>query len=230
MLKASRKTRSLNRSTRELNASGYCRACNNLAISSSMRGPAVGCVPSCLGRTCHALYTTSENRRFQELNTTPPVGTRSTASDSGSCLPMCHSEESGTEWNPSLPTPPVGTRSTASDSGSCLPMCHSEKSGTEWNPSLPTLASLREQLRHGGGFDQLTRLIEMVVDDRARLNAERVINGRQQLHGVDRLFQRARSRFVRFAVHITALHARAGDDRRVAIRPMIPPIGTVAVS
>jgi hypothetical protein len=67
----------------------------------------------------------------------PPVGTRSTASDSGSCLPRSHHEQSGTEWNPSLPTPRVGTRSTASDSGSCLSMGHHEKSGTEWNPSLP---------------------------------------------------------------------------------------------
>src|SRR5579862_370057 len=43
----------------------------------------------------------------ESVPTTPPVGTRSTASHSGSCLPICHNEKSGREWNPSLPTAPV---------------------------------------------------------------------------------------------------------------------------
>ena len=46
---------------------------------------------------------------------------------------------------------------------------------------------LREQRRHRLRLHQLARLVEVVVDDRLRVDAERVVDRRQQLGRVDRV-------------------------------------------
>ena len=50
--------------------------------------------------------------------------------------------------------------------------------------------ALGEQLGDRLGFDQLAWLVEVVVDDRLRVDAERVVNRRQQFARVYRIFDR----------------------------------------
>ena len=54
-----------------------------------------------------------------------------------------------------------------------------------------------EQVRHRLGLDQLARLVQVVVDDRVRVDADGVVDRRQQLAGMDRVLERGRSRSCR---------------------------------
>ena len=49
-----------------------------------------------------------------------------------------------------------------------------------------------EEPGHGLGLDQLAGLVQVVVDDRLRVDAEGVVDRRQQLAGMDRVVQRGR--------------------------------------
>ena len=55
---------------------------------------------------------------------------------------------------------------------------------------LAKLLALGKQLGDRLGFDQLAWLVEVVVDDRLRVDAERVVNRRQQFARVYRIFDR----------------------------------------
>src|SRR5262249_42997595 len=77
---------------------------------------------------------------------------------------------------------------------------------------------------------QLARLIEVVVHDRVRVDANRMVNCRQQITGVDWVVERSRSGIVGPSVYVPAAHAGAGDDRGVAIRPVVATIGAVGIA
>src|SRR5438132_8519431 len=79
-------------------------------------------------------------------------------------------------------------------------------------------------------LDQLARLVEVVVHYRARIQPDTVVNGRQQVAGVDRVFQRGRGRLVRLAVDEAALDAGAGDAGGVAVRPVVAAVVIVLVA
>ena len=53
--------------------------------------------------------------------------------------------------------------------------------------TLIWLPNSREEPGHGVGLDQLAGLVQVVVDDRGRVDAEGVVDRRQQLAGVDRV-------------------------------------------
>ena len=79
-------------------------------------------------------------------------------------------------------------------------------------------------------LDQLARLVEVVVHDRIRVNAERVIDRGQQFGGMNGVRVRRTAGFVGFAEHIAALDAGPADHSGVAVRPVIPAIGAVVVA
>src|SRR5262249_36574459 len=56
---------------------------------------------------------------------------------------------------------------------------------------------------------QLARLVQVVVDDRLRVDADRVVDSRQEIGRVDRVFQRGAGRLVALAVDEAALDAGA---------------------
>src|SRR3954467_10511926 len=64
-----------------------------------------------------------------------------------------------------------------------------------------------EESADGLGLDQLARLLEVVIDDRRRVDAEGVVDRRQQFARVDRVFQRGRPGLIRLAVDVAALDA-----------------------
>ena len=70
----------------------------------------------------------------------------------------------------------------------------------------------------------------MVIDDGAGIDAEAVVNRGEKLARMDRIRQRGRSGLVGLAVDMPAANAGAGDDGRVAIRPVVAAVGTVAVA
>ena len=70
----------------------------------------------------------------------------------------------------------------------------------------------------------------MVVDDRGRVDAEGVVDRGQQLAGVDGVVERGGAGLVRLAVDVAAADAGAGDDGRVAVRPVVAAVGAVAVA
>src|SRR5262245_5716341 len=61
----------------------------------------------------------------------------------------------------------------------------------------------RENSRQNAGdrlaLDQLARLVQVVVDDRRRVDADRVVDRRQKLARMDRVLQRGRGCLVRLA-------------------------------
>ena len=71
---------------------------------------------------------------------------------------------------------------------------------------------LDEQACEGLGLDQLAGLVQVVVDHRIRIDANGVIDGREQLAGMDRVLHGSRAGLVGLAMNMTALDARAGDD------------------
>src|SRR5688500_2966095 len=69
------------------------------------------------------------------------------------------------------------------------------------------LNELREQPRHHLRLHQLARLVEVVVDQRVRVDAEAVVDRRQHLAGVDRVLARPGGGAVRLAVDVAPLDA-----------------------
>ena len=62
----------------------------------------------------------------------------------------------------------------------------------------------REDGCHGLPLDQLARLVEVVVDDRIRLDADRVVDGGEQFRRVYRMFDRGAGGLVALAVDVAA--------------------------
>jgi hypothetical protein len=79
-------------------------------------------------------------------------------------------------------------------------------------------------------LDELTRLVQVVVDDRGRIDADTVINRRQDIERMDGVLDRRRRGLVRFSVDESALDPGAGDAARVAIGPMIAAVIVVLVA
>ena len=70
-----------------------------------------------------------------------------------------------------------------------------------------------EQPGDGVGLDQLAGLVEVVEDDRGRVDAEGVVDRGQQLAGVDRVGERGGAGLVRLAVDVAAADARRRRGR-----------------
>ena len=70
----------------------------------------------------------------------------------------------------------------------------------------------------------------MIVNDRLGVDADGVVDRREELRGVDRIFCGSRAGGVGFAMHITALDACATNDCGIAVRPVITSIGAVVVT
>ena len=70
----------------------------------------------------------------------------------------------------------------------------------------------------------------MVVDDGLRVDAEGVVDRREQFGGVHGVALRGGGGLVGLAVDVAALDAGAADDARVAIRPVVAAVGTVVVA
>src|SRR5205809_6307059 len=77
---------------------------------------------------------------------------------------------------------------------------------------------------------QLARLVQVVVHDRVRVDADAVVDCGQQLLWVDRVLQRSGRGLVGLAVHQAALDAGAGDAGGVAVRRVVASVGGVAVA
>src|SRR5262249_36047215 len=89
---------------------------------------------------------------------------------------------------------------------------------------------LGEQRRYRLGFHQLTRLIEMIEHNRLGMDAQSVVNCRQYFDRMNGAFNRRGGRRVALAMNVAPLDARASDDRRVAIRPVIAAVGCVGIA
>src|SRR5437660_2516157 len=91
-------------------------------------------------------------------------------------------------------------------------------------------AALRQYPAHDLPLHQLARLVQVVVHDGVRVDADRVIDGRQEVLGVDRVVERGGGGVVRAAVDMAAADAGTCGDGGVAIRPVVAAIGAVTVA
>src|SRR5437867_5997323 len=87
-----------------------------------------------------------------------------------------------------------------------------------------------EQRRDGLSLDQFARLIEVVVNDSVRVDAQGMINCGQNLDRMDRVFRRRRSGGIGFAVERATPDSRAGNEGGVTIGPVVPAIRRIAVA
>src|SRR5262249_38491464 len=85
----------------------------------------------------------------------------------------------------------------------------------------PTKAWLRQNPANHTPLHQLARLVEVVVHDRLGVDADAVVDRRQQVLRVDRVLQRRRGGAVRTPVDEAAADAGAGDAGGVAVRPVV---------
>src|SRR5205807_3734027 len=83
---------------------------------------------------------------------------------------------------------------------------------------------------HRFALDQFARLVELVVDDGAGIDADAVVDGGEELAGVDGFFDGGGGGLVGLAVDQAALDAGAGDDAGVAIGPVIAAVVVVVVA
>src|SRR5580698_5139393 len=79
-------------------------------------------------------------------------------------------------------------------------------------------------------FDHLSRLIEMVVDNRRRIEANGVVDRGEQIGRWNRVFKRAARGLVALAVDKAPLDAGSTNAGCVAIGPVISAIGTIAIA
>ena len=70
----------------------------------------------------------------------------------------------------------------------------------------------------------------MIVHDRIRRDADGLVNGRQQLSGMDGILQRSGCGLIALAVDIAALDPCPSGESGVAVGPVVAAIVTVAVS
>ena len=96
-----------------------------------------------------------------------------------------------------------------------------------WTLRLRRSDWLQKQPVHRLRLHEFARLVQVVVNDRLRGNADSVIDAGEQFGGMHGLVLRARASRVTFAVDVAALRTRACDDCGVAIRPVVASIGSV---
>jgi len=70
----------------------------------------------------------------------------------------------------------------------------------------------------------------MVVHDRLGVNAEGVVDRRQDFDWVDRAFERGGGGGVALAVDVAALEAGASHHGCVAVGPMVAAVGGIAIA
>ena len=70
----------------------------------------------------------------------------------------------------------------------------------------------------------------MIQNHCVRVDAERVINRRENLRRMDGVLGGRRTGGVGFSVNDAAFDARTGNQRGVTIRPVIAAIGRIAIS
>src|SRR5262249_18361493 len=104
-----------------------------------------------------------------------------------------------------------------------------KKRGQSCPRFLLTAYALGQDPRNHFALDQLPRLIEVVVDQSARVNADAVVDRGQQLGRMDRVFQRGAGGLVRLAVDEAALDAGTGHHTGIAIRPVVAAVVAVLV-
>jgi hypothetical protein len=79
-------------------------------------------------------------------------------------------------------------------------------------PQSQDSRALSKEARHSLGFDQLARLLEMVVNNRVGVDAERMINAGEKFHRVNGIFRRAAAGFIRLAMNVSFFDTGARDD------------------
>src|SRR5262245_9215484 len=79
-------------------------------------------------------------------------------------------------------------------------------------------------------LDQLARLVQVIANFHIGVDAQGVVERCQQVVGVNRLFLRRGCRLVRFAILHAGSDTATCHDRAVAVRPVIAPVGRVAVA
>src|SRR5437016_546724 len=87
-----------------------------------------------------------------------------------------------------------------------------------------------EDARHRLALDEQARLLQVILDDGRRIDADAVIDRRQQFARMHRVLQRRRTGLVRLAPHEAALDAGAGDNAGVAVGPVIAAVVLVLVA
>ena len=89
---------------------------------------------------------------------------------------------------------------------------------------------LGEEIGNGLAFDQLTGLVEVIVDDGLGVDAGGVVDGGEEVGRMDRILSGGRAGGIGCPVNVSALDAGAADDGGVAVGPVIATIGTVGAS
>ena len=89
---------------------------------------------------------------------------------------------------------------------------------------LLVLLILGKQGLHMVRVHQLARLVEVVVDNRLRIDAHSVIDRGKELGGVHRIFDRSGACLFGLAVNVTTLDAGSANDGGVALGP-VPTLG-----
>src|SRR5262249_46723728 len=88
-------------------------------------------------------------------------------------------------------------------------------------------SSPREQFAHRLSGRQAVRAAGLIVDLGRRIDAEAPENRRSQVARRHRIIRRIRAARIACPVHRSAAHSAAGQENRVAIRPVIAPALTV---
>ncbi len=101
---------------------------------------------------------------------------------------------------------------------------------TEFRPIRCSHEKSGVQGGQGVGLHQLARLIEVIVDDGLRIDAEAMIDRGQQFDGMHGIFQRRRGGLVALAMHVAAFDSGSSDNCRVAIWPVVASIGRIVVA
>ena len=101
-------------------------------------------------------------------------------------------------------------------------------SSTPFNTTIS--AVLTKKPGHCLGLHKLAGLIEVIVYDGFGIDTESVVNGSEEFARMHGVYQRCGTRLVRLPVDVTSFDTATGDAGRVAIRPVVAAIITVAVS
>ena len=96
--------------------------------------------------------------------------------------------------------------------------------------SSTDLLNLSKEGTNRLSLDEFSRLVQVVINQRLGINTKRMIDGRQDLARMDRIFQRRRSGLVGLAVDLASLDTGTGKYRRVTIRPVITPVVAIAIA
>src|SRR6266536_2354953 len=87
-----------------------------------------------------------------------------------------------------------------------------------------------EKARHRLGLHEFPRLVEVVQDDRVRVDAQRMVNGGQELSRVHRVFGGGGAGRIALAVERSAADAGASHEGVVAIGPVVTAVRRIAIA